>query len=91
MHTVELSVDVDIVDSRCRSGAMAEQIAARLGNVTLQVETSHPSEFYTVAYIHVAAFFSSMAESFLTTTLQNVKFDLVDLFLLLALVYLMLN
>ena len=53
---------------------MAERITTRLGTVTLQVVPSSSSESQTVAF---------SPASFLTTNLQIVTFDLVDLFLLL--------
>ena len=60
---------------------MAEQITTTLGTVTLQVVTSSSSESQTVAWLH----FLQRGQKLLTTNLQNVTFDLVDLFLLLLL------
>ena len=43
IHTVELSMDmvvVDVVNTGCRIGQMAERITSELSTVTLQVVTS---------------------------------------------------
>ena len=69
---------VDVFASRCRIGEMAARTTTKFGTVTLHVGASSSSN---LRQWH-GGIFSCEAESFVTTNLQNVTFDLVDLYML---------